>query len=309
MSLKDKRLKHMEKWEGKMPAPSGSSKKEDAGDALGQTSTRVRKSKSSSSTPILKPQNVGKMLRLIVDCLKEQNGATIAFDDLIEKALAVKKEGDEPDIDMDDSNQQNLLNEMKKALYEDEKTRSQVISKLKENPKIDVGASQDKPTFTYKSTYQLSNAQDIINLLKSVTPEGVDCKELKDSYKTIDEDIAKLKEEGRVYFMKNKEMKSDILFYKDPMMVMDIDQELRAMFRATVKKLPDAQHMPDFDTVMKANDLKPMETIVWATDKTALERKALEEEEKKGKQKRKSRKIKNVTNAHMLDTINFNGEN
>jgi predicted transcriptional regulator len=308
MSLKDKRLKHMEKWEGKIPTTTSAPAPPDV--SLGQTtSRRAKRSKTNAAKEApSKSVNIGRALKLSLEYLMDTNGATYTYDELVNKALTLKKPDEESTIyDSDESNQQAILDELKKVLLTDVTARGDFLVKLKENSRIDVSGQDDNLTFTYKSTYKIRDPQSIINLLRETQPAGVDSKELKDGYKGVEDDLTKLKNEGRVYFLKNKEQKSDVLFYKDPALVIEIDAKLKAAWGETKRNMPP---IADLEEKMRQANIKPIDTVEWLSDAAAQKRRLALEEENRGKKKaRKQRKITRVTNEHMVDTIDFNEPN
>ncbi|KAL0487870.1 general transcription factor IIE subunit 2 [Acrasis kona] len=304
-SLKDKRLNHLAKWDNAPQTARPAKPVEIDMVSLAQTTKRggvKRPRPSSGSTAPAKSVPLAKVMKLIIEYLKDINGQKLTLEDLIDKAVTLRKENPDEKFDSDDEAAQANLDETRNAIHADEKIREQLFKKLKENLKIEFSVDPDtqQKSFAYKSTYQLRDTGDIIRLLENQYPEGVDQNELKESYKGIDQDMEKLKVEERVYYLKNKEQKADMLFYKDPTLVLEVDGRLKGLWKTTKQKLPDQQHIGEFNELMKVAGLTPVETIEWVFESAEQKKiEALEEENRSKKKTKRTRRIKKLTNEHI----------
>lgn len=141
--------------------------------------------------------------------------------------------------------------------------------------------------FSYKPPYSVKNIHELRELIHK-TPDGIEVSELKDCYKTVDEDIKKLLEDHDVLVVQNADTKSDNVYPNDIRYRISVaDDFKKAWLSITV---PDAV---DLEREMRAAGLKLAEE---EEEKTA--RKLPSKKDKKAQKKR----IIKYTNTHMLGT-------
>jgi len=164
----------------------------------------------------------------------------------------------------------------------DLKTTPGMMEALQSNPKI----SFDDGWFSYKPPYSVKNIHELLDLINK-TPEGIEVTELKDCYKTVEEDVKKLLEQRDVIVVQNADTKSDNVYPNDPRYRIVIAEDFRKAWLSVA--LPDDV---DLEREMKAAGVKLVEE---EADKAP--RKLPSKKEKKAK-----KRIVKYTNVHMLNS-------
>lgn len=165
----------------------------------------------------------------------------------------------------------------------DVSTGSTLLEILKENSKI----SYDDGWFSYKPTYDIKNRDELSELI-SRAPNGIDSQELKDSYKTVHDDVKTLVEARKIIQIKNTDSNSDVLFPRDVRYDMELDNEFVDGWRGI--SIPDEVELEK--RLLKAG-LKRQ-------DEVAEERQALKRAPQSKQKKQRKRRVK-LTNIHVTN--------
>lgn len=154
---------------------------------------------------------------------------------------------------------------------------------LQSNPKINF----DGGWFSYKPPYSVKNIHELQDLINR-TPDGIEVNELKDCYKTVDEDVKKLLEQREVIVVQNADTKTDNVYPSDPRYRIAVADEFKKAWLSI--SLPDEV---DLEREMKAAGVKLVEE-----EAEKAPRKLPSKKEKKAQKKR----IVKYTNVHILGT-------
>ncbi|KAL9654257.1 hypothetical protein ABK040_010289 [Willaertia magna] len=201
----------------------------------------------------------------------------------------------------------------------DEKTQKNLFKKLKDNPKVDLqitikltGNNIDpNAIICFKAIHQsVKKKEDIVNLLKH--PEylisGIPEKELTESYKTIIDDIKDLINNKYLLSIYNEEKKSNILYYNDLQICLEIDNKLKELWKDNKIKnnaLKMPQRADDIEEYLTKAKLAKTETIIWPEDEYRRKKEAEREENAKNIKQKRTRKmnINKMTNRHLKDQL------
>lgn len=164
----------------------------------------------------------------------------------------------------------------------DIKTTPGMMEALQSNPKI----SYEDGWFSYKPPYSVKNIHELQDLINK-TPEGIEVNELKDCYKTVEDDVKKLLEQRDVLVVQNADTKSDNVYPNDPRYRIAVADEFKKVWLSIT--LPDEV---DLEREMKAAGVKLVEE-----EEEKAPRKLPSKKEKKNK-----KRIVKYTNVHILGT-------
>lgn len=142
----------------------------------------------------------------------------------------------------------------------------------------------------WSSKYQLRNFTHLVSLMAR-SSDGVNEKDLYDSYKNVKEDIKKLKKQGAVYQIKSGS--KVLLFPHDPRLDTPVSREVRTRYKEVI--LPDAI---EIHRVLVAQGLKETD------DKTGIRISqpiARKRPSARPGGKRRTKRIK-LTNTHMANS-------
>lgn len=142
----------------------------------------------------------------------------------------------------------------------------------------------------WASKYQLRNFNHLLSLMGRST-DGVNEKDLLDSYKGVKQDIAKLKKRGAVYEIKSGARL--LLFPRDPRLDIEISDEVKERYKKV--SVPDAIEVHRYlvaEGLKDTNDTTGVKIAQPVSRKRPSSRKD---------SKRRARRIK-LTNTHMANT-------
>eukprot|EP00210_Caulerpa_lentillifera_P000774 g749.t1 len=153
------------------------------------------------------------------------------------------------------------------------------------NPRIEV---LENGQFLYKPQFQnVRNKEDLLMHIRR-HPKGTLWEEISDTYKSVEQDLAELQNEYKIFVIENPDIEDKVIFWNDPKIE-------RAKISDQVLDLwKDSQPPPDnhvYETALKKSGIK------LSIRKTAQKREPVE----KRRKPRKSRdfKYRKITNTHM----------
>jgi transcription initiation factor TFIIE subunit beta len=174
------------------------------------------------------------------------------------------------------------IDEIHAATAHDIKGNPELLEELKANAKI----HYEDGWFSYKPMYDAKNIHDLLDLFNK-NPNGIDIADLKDAYKTVEQDIKKLLEQRDIVAIRNEDTKSDILYPNlDPRYRITISDEFKKLWREI--RIPDDI---DLEREMKEAGLTLVEE----------EQNQVRKPASKAKKPRKAR-LRKITNTHILGT-------
>jgi len=173
--------------------------------------------------------------------------------------------------------------QIKAALNIDVLGNEPLMEQLRQNPKI----SFEDGVFSYKSKYPVRSREEVLALVRK-NPDGIEMRDLIDSYKGVDADVKALALDRQIYLIRNNDTKSEVLFPIDASYALEVSPEFKELWHKTL--VPDEVSLPD---ALLALGAKPM------TQATADVRFKVEEKEKKKKQ----RKMRNFQNQHLEEHL------
>jgi transcription initiation factor TFIIE subunit beta len=163
----------------------------------------------------------------------------------------------------------------------DIKGNPNMMEALQSNPKI----HYEDGWFSFKPLYPVKNLHELLELINN-NPNGIDVADLKDSYKTVEQDIKKLLEQREIISIRNDDAKTDIVYPNDPRYRIAVSDEHKMIWRSI--KIPDEVEL---EREMKAAGLTVVEEVA--------DKKPIKRQSSKQKKERK-RKITKITNTHIL---------
>lgn len=165
----------------------------------------------------------------------------------------------------------------------DIKTIPGLLESLQANVKI----NYEDGWFSYKPPYSVKNIHELLDLINK-SPDGIEVSELKDCYKTVDEDIRQLKDKSDIVAILNTDTKYEVAYPNDPRYRIVVADD----FKKTWFSVPLPASDVDLEREMKAAGMK---VLVEEEDMTPHKR-----PNKNKKEKRK--KILKYTNVHLQNT-------
>eukprot|EP01023_Acetabularia_acetabulum_P026219 TRINITY_DN2494_c0_g1_i3.p1 TRINITY_DN2494_c0_g1~~TRINITY_DN2494_c0_g1_i3.p1 ORF type:complete len:314 (+),score=77.51 TRINITY_DN2494_c0_g1_i3:205-1146(+) len=144
--------------------------------------------------------------------------------------------------------------------------------------------------YRFKAKYQICDKFELLELLKQYSNQGLPAEDLKDSYKNVTNDIEELKKTRDLYAIWSTEIKGYMLYPQDPVLKLDVDDDLVEFFRGI--EHPVVQE--DFDQLLQEYGITP-------TRRTSKRQRAAPLQAKDKKKKSKERKIRRYTNTHLME--------
>lgn len=105
--------------------------------------------------------------------------------------------------------------------------------------------------FHYKSQHSIKSKNDLLQFIRRA-PDGTHVTEIKDSYKTVLDDVKALKDEGKIYCIFSIETLNDVLYPVDERLSIHVDADLVSFFLET--QLPAS--VPDLQSALQKAGLR-----------------------------------------------------
>jgi len=282
-----------------------------AEDGVKEEASTERASEKRAKSVLL----LGLITHDIIDFLKQDPTKKYTFQTILESVNY--NDGTGSSEDRDENSTEPVSYENSLAVKLDLKTQTKLFKELKDNLKVDYepgptkvsGKSIDTAAqFCFKAVHQIvKKKEDILTLLRSpdYIISGVPSSELRESYKTVDEDITELTKEKLIRVIPNQEKKCDILYYNDPVLDMIIDPKLKDLWRNPKVKNQMPPRIDDIGRFLQKFGEKETETIVWPEDEHKRNQQAKSEEMARNNKQRKQRKMNadKMTNKHLKEDI------
>ncbi|KAF3433631.1 hypothetical protein FNV43_RR24734 [Rhamnella rubrinervis] len=228
---------------------------------------------ATPSTPTVKFSSDVARFQRIYSVRKSPVGAQIkhVIDLLLEKRQALTAE------------------QINKACYVDVNANKAVFDSLRNNLKVNYNGKR----FSYKSKHDLKNKSELLNLIRKF-PDGIDVIDLKDACPNVMKDLQALKASSQIWLLSNFNSKEDIAYPNDPKVSIQVDDELKQLFRGT--KLP--RDMIDMEKYLQKNGDKPVTNTAKRRAMAQVHNIPFKPKIKRKKQREITKRTK-LTNTHL----------
>lgn len=132
--------------------------------------------------------------------------------------------------------------EIKDGIHIDLVNRPDVIQSLKNNEKVKMESRDDGKKIRYRAKFDAVQSLEDLRIFMRQQEDGVSLSDLEDAYIGIEEDLEKLVAEKYLFKIDVQKPKANtVFFFRDSTFDIDIDNDIRELWRSVILPASDAQ--------------------------------------------------------------------